>query len=61
MNYAMNEVAAISLFSVGMASTLTVLFFGFQRTFRSERERALMKRMRCRLNRMILNESSLSE
>ncbi len=54
MNYAMNEVIAISLFSVGMAITLTVLFFGFQRTFRSERERALMKRMRYRLNRMIL-------
>ena len=61
MNYAMSEVTAISLFSLGMASTLTVLSFGFQRTFRSERERALMKRMRCRLNRMILNESSLSE
>ena len=57
----MNEVIAISLFSVGMASTLTVLFFGFQRTFRSELERALMKRMRRRLDRMILNESSLSE
>ena len=57
----MNEVTAISLFSVGMASTLTVLFFGFQRTFRSERERTLMKRMRFRLNRMISNESSLRE
>ena len=57
----MNEVIAISLFSVGMASTLTVLFFGFQRTFRSERERTLMKRMRFRLDRMISNESSLRE
>ena len=61
MNFSMDEVTAVSLFSVGMASTLTVLFFGFQHTFRSERERALMKRMRCRLNQMILNESSLSE
>ena len=57
----MNEVTAILLFSVGMACTLTVLVFVFQRTFRSERELSLMKRMRCRLNRMILNESSLSE
>ena len=54
----MDERTAITLFSLGMASTFSVLFFGFRRTYRLERERALMKNMRRRLYQMMVNRSS---
>ena len=50
---AMSDASLIALFSVGMASTLTVLFLAFRRTFRQEQERTLMRRMRRRLDRML--------
>ena len=50
----MNDASLIALFSLGMASTLTVLFLAFRRTFRLEQERMLMKKMRYRLNRFLL-------
>ena len=50
---AMSDASLIALFSVGMASTLTVLFLAFRRTFRLEQERTLMRRMRRRLDRML--------
>ena len=50
---AMSDASLIALFSLGMASTLTVLFLAFRRTFRLERERTLMRRMRRRLDRML--------
>ena len=50
---AMSDASLIALFSVGMASTLTVLFLAFRRTFRLEHERTLMRRMRRRLDRML--------
>ena len=49
----MSDASLIALFSLGMASTLTVLFLAFRRTFRLERERTLMRRMRRRLDRML--------
>ena len=49
---AMSDASLIALFSVGMASTSTVLFLAFRRTFRLEQERTLMRRMRRRLDRM---------
>ena len=52
----MNDATLIALFSVGMASTLTVLFLAFRRTFRLEQERTLMRRMRRRLDRMFLKQ-----
>jgi hypothetical protein len=58
MNASMDEGTAITLFSLGMASTFTVLFFGFRRTYRLERERALMKNMRRRLYQIMVNRSS---
>ena len=51
---AMSDASLIALFTVGMASTLTVLFLVFWRTFRLEQERTLMRRMRRRLDRMFL-------
>jgi len=51
---AMSDASLIALFSVGMASTSTVLFLAFRRTFRLEQERTLMRRMRRRLDRMFL-------
>ena len=56
VNGAMSDASLIALFSLGMASTLTVLFMAFRRTFRLEQERTLMRRMRRRLNRMFLNQ-----
>ena len=53
---AMSDASLIALFSAGMASTLTVLFLAFRRTFRLERERTLMRRMRRRLDRMFLKQ-----
>ena len=53
---AMSDASLIALFSLGMASTLTVLFLAFRRTFRLEQERTLMRRMRCRLDRMFLKQ-----
>ena len=53
VNGVMNDASLIALFSVGMASTLTVLFLAFRRTFRQEQERTLMRRMRRRLDRML--------
>ena len=53
----MSDASLIALFSLGMASTLTVLFLAFRRTFRLERERTLMRRMRRRLDRMFLKQS----
>ena len=50
----MNEANLMALFRVGMASTLTVLFLAFRRTFRLEQDRTLMRRMRRRLDRMFL-------
>ncbi len=52
----MSDASLIALFSLGMASTLTVLFLAFRRTFRLEQERTLMRRMRRRLNRMFLKQ-----
>ena len=52
----MNDASLIALFSVGLASTLTVLFLAFRRTFRLEQERTLMRRMRRRLDRMFLQQ-----
>ena len=49
----MNDASLIALFSVGVASTLTVLFLAFRRTFRQEQERTLTRRMRRRLDRML--------
>ena len=54
----MNDATAIALFSVGMASTLSVLLVAFRRTYNLEKDRKLMKRMRRRLNRMLLNQKS---
>ena len=54
----MNDASLIALFSLGMASTLTVLFLAFRRTFRLEQERMLMKKMRYRLNRFLLSQKS---
>ena len=53
----MNDASLIALFSVGMASTLTVLFLAFRRTFRQEQERILMRRMRRRLDLMFLKQN----
>ena len=52
----MSDASLIAMFSVGMASTLTVLFLAFRRTFLQEQERTLMRRMRHRLDRMFLKE-----
>ena len=52
----MSDASLIALFSLGMASTLTVLFLAFRLTFRLERERTLMRRMRRRLDRMFLKQ-----
>ena len=52
----MNDSSLIALFSVGMASMLTVLFLAFRRTFRLAQKRTLMRRMRRRLDRMFLNQ-----
>ena len=52
----MNDASLIALFSVGMASTLTVVFLAFRRTYRLEQERTLMRRMRRRLDGMFLNQ-----
>jgi uncharacterized membrane protein YdjX (TVP38/TMEM64 family) len=52
----MNDASLVALFSVGMASTSTVLFLAFRRTFRQEQERTLMQRMRRRLDRMFLKQ-----
>ena len=49
----MSDASLIALFSVGVASTSTVLFLGFRRIYRSEQERTLMRRMRRRLDRML--------
>ena len=53
---AMSDASLIALFSLGMASTLTVLFLAFRRTYRQEQERTLMRRMRRRLDRMFLKQ-----
>ena len=50
---ALSDASLIALFSLGMASTLTVLFLAFRRTFRLEQERTLMRRMRRRLDRVL--------
>ena len=49
----MNDASLIALFSVGMASTPTVLCLAYRRTFRLEQERTLVRRMRRRLDRML--------
>ena len=54
----MNDATAIALFSAGMASTLSVLLIAFRLTYHLEKDRTLMKRMRRRLNRMLLNQKS---
>ena len=54
----MNDATAIALFSAGMASTLSVLLIAFRHTYHLEKDRTLMKRMRRRLNRMLLNQKS---
>ena len=55
---AMSDASLIALFSLGMASTLSVFFLAFRRTFRLEQERTLMRRMRRRLDRMFINQKS---
>ena len=52
----MNDASLIALFSVGLASTLSVLFLAFRSTFRLEQERTLMRRMRRRLDLMFLKQ-----
>ena len=52
----MNDASLIALFSVWMASTLTVLFLAFRRPFRLEQERTLMRRVWRRLDRMFLKQ-----
>ncbi|AII49121.1 hypothetical protein KR52_08200 [Synechococcus sp. KORDI-52] len=52
----MSDAGLIALFSVGMASTLTVLFLAFRRTFRQEQERTLMRSVRRRLDWMFLKQ-----
>ena len=49
----MSDASLIALFSVGMASTSTVLFLAFRRTYRLEQERILMRRMKRHLDRML--------
>ena len=49
----MSDASLIALFSVGVASTSTVLLLAFRRTYLLERERILMRRMRRRLDRML--------
>ena len=56
VNGVMNDASLVALFSVGMASTSTVLFLASRRTFRQEQERTLMQRMRRRLDRMFLKQ-----
>ena len=53
---AMSDAILIALFSVGMASTSTVLFLAFRRTYRLEQERTLMPRIRRRLDRIFLKQ-----
>ncbi len=52
----MSDASLIVLFSLGMASTLTVLFLAFRRTFRLEQERTLMRTIRRRLDGMFLQQ-----
>ncbi len=52
----MSDASLIALFSVGMASTSTVLFLAFRGNYRLEQERTLMRRMRRRLDRMLLKQ-----
>ena len=54
----MNVATLVAVFSTGMASTVTVLLIAFRRTYRLEQERSLMRRMRHRLNRMLLGQKS---
>lgn len=54
----MNDATAIALFSVGMASTISVLLIAFRRTYNLEKDRTLMKKMRRRLNQILLNQKS---
>ena len=49
----MSDAGLIALLSLGMASTLTVLFLASERTFHLEQERTLMRRMRHRLDQML--------
>ena len=56
VNGVMSDASLITLFSLGMASTLSVLFLAFRRTFRLEQERTLMRKMRRRLDRMFLKQ-----
>ena len=49
----MSDASLIALFSVGVASTSTVLFLAFRRTYLLEQERTLMRRMKRRLDRML--------
>ena len=58
VNRVMSDASLITLFSLGMASTLSVLFLAFRRTFRLEQERTLMRKMRRRLDRMLLKQKS---
>ncbi len=54
----MSDASLIALLSLGMVSTLTVLFLAFRRTFRLEQERTLMRNMRRRLDRMFLKQKA---
>ena len=54
----MNDATANALFSVGMASTISVLIIASRRTYKLEKDRTLMKKIRGRLNRMLLNQKS---
>ena len=43
----------LSMFAIGVASTTTVFVLSFRQIDRSEKERALINRMRGRLNRLL--------
>ena len=58
VNGVMSDASLIALLSLGMVSTLTVLFLAFRRTFRLEQERTLMRNMRRRLDRMFLKQKA---
>ena len=52
----MSDATLIALFGLDGASTSIVLFLAFRRTYRLEQERTLMRRIRRRLDRMVLKQ-----
>ena len=47
----------LSMFAIGVASTMTVFVVSFRQVDRSEKERAKVNRMRVRLNRLLQQRS----